>query len=114
MAHHSSVRRQRGPSPTDRACAARYSTQSSPASHLISNFAVRMTCVDSPVSWFTFMEKSVRVLVWKGAGRGRTFGEGRGVFMPSIVFFRPFAVIPQRSQFLGARANAVASGANHG
>lgn len=93
MAHHSSLRRQRGPSPTERACAARYSTWSSPAIHLISSFAVRMTCVDSPVSGSTFMEKSVLLDEWKGAGMGRSLGEGRGVFMAMNC---PFFCLDQR------------------
>jgi hypothetical protein len=38
----------------------------------------------------------------------------RDVFMDSIVFFRPFAVIPRRSQFLGTAVNAAFSGVSHG
>lgn len=97
--HHSRPRpagpwRQRGAPSSERACAAWYSTLNSPAIHLISNRAVRMSWVDRPVSGSTFIENAVLVDVWKGAETGRTFGDERGVVMPRIVqFFCPNRVL---------------------
>lgn len=88
---------------------------SSPASQHNSSREVVITCRRWPVAGSMFCDSAVRVLLWKGASvAGPAIGVGREVFMASIVFFWPFAVIPRRSQFFGTRANAAISGANHG
>ncbi len=73
-----------------------------------------MVCTRWPVTGSVFADTDVRKLSWNswpmvGAKKGV-----RDVFMDSIVFFRPFAVIPRRSQFLGTNANATFSGVSHG
>lgn len=88
--------------------------RNSPVSHRISSRLVESTCVRRPVSRSVFIESVVRVLLWKGWTAARSDEGVRDVFMPRIVFFRPFDVIPRRSQLLGRAAKGASSGANHG
>lgn len=89
--------------------------RSSPASQHSSSREVVIICRRWPVVGSMFCDSAVRVLLWNGVSlAGPAIGVGREVFMASIVFFWPFAVIPRRSQFFGTRANAAISGANHG
>lgn len=91
------------------------SMRNSPATQAISSREVVIVCTRWPVAGSVFTDIAVRLLVWKGrAFSAAAKSEGRDVFMPSIVFFRPFAVIPRRSQLLGRPANAATLGVNHG
>lgn len=89
--------------------------RSSPACQAISNVDVFNVCTRWPVAGSVFSDIAVRLERWKGRAFGAAANsEGREVFMHSIVFFRPFAVIPRRSQFLGMPASAAILGVNHG
>ena len=118
--HHSSPRRQRGMRfisslSTTLVCVACPRSSSEPLCHFISRVDVLKTRVRKPVVGSMFVDSAVRVEWWNGRVSGAAVNsEGRDVFMPSIVFFRPFAVIPRRSQFLGRPANAATLGVNHG
>lgn len=117
--HHCSPHRQRGMGfnssrSTILICVALPRSSSEPPCQTISKLDVLKTRVRKPVVWSMFVDSWVYALEWKGRATGRMLGEGRGVFMAFIVFFRPFAVIPRRSQFLGRPANAAIWGANHG
>ena len=91
------------------------SMRNSPATQAISSREVVMVCTRWPVAGSVFSDIAVRLERWNGRVSGAAVNsEGRDVFMPSIVFFRPFAVIPRRSQFLGRPANAATLGVNHG
>lgn len=86
----------------------------SPATQASSSCDVVMVCTRWPVTGSVFTDIAVRVLEWNGRPVAGVEMGVRDVFMASIVFFRLFAVIPRRSQFLGADANATFSGASHG
>jgi hypothetical protein len=118
--HHSSPRRQRGmrfesPLSISLVCVACPRSSSEPLCQAISTVDVLKTRVRKPVVGSMFVDSAVRVEWWNGRVSGAAVNsEGRDVFMPSIVFFRPFAVIPRRSQLLGRPANAATLGVNHG
>ena len=91
-----------------------HAMRNSPATQASCRREVVMVCTRWPVTGSVFADTDVRKLSWNswpmvGAKKGV-----RDVFMDSIVFFRPFAVIPRRSQFLGTNANATFSGVSHG
>lgn len=88
--------------------------RNSPATQASSSCDVVMVCTRWPVAASVFKDSAVRVLEWNGRPVAGVEMGVRDVFMASIVFFRLFAVIPRRSQFLGADANATFSGASHG
>ena len=91
-----------------------HAMRNSPATQASCRREVVMVCTRWPVTGSVFADTDVRKLSWNswpmvGAKKGV-----RDVFMDSIVFFRPFAVIPRRSQFLGTAVNAACSGVSHG
>ena len=88
--------------------------RNSPATQTNSSCDVVKVCARWPVTGSVFTDIDVRKLSWNGRPVDGAETGVRDVFMASIVFFRPFAVIPRRSQFLGADANATFSGASHG
>ena len=120
MAHHRLPRAPRAPG-RSRARAASICTRlalqamrNSPATQARCSCDVVMVCTRWPVTGSVFTDMAVRVLEWNGRPVAGVEMGVRDVFMASIVFFRLFAVIPRRSQFLGADANATFSGVSHG
>lgn len=91
-----------------------HAIRSSPATQASCSCDVVMVCTRCPVTGSVFADIDVRKLSWNGRPVAGVEMGVRDVFMASIVFFRLFAVIPRRSQFLGADANATFSGASHG
>ena len=120
MAHHRLPRTLRAPvrSPSCRAsiCTrlALQAMRNSPATQASCSCDVVMVCTRCPVTGSVFADIDVRKLSWNGRPVAGVEMGVRDVFMASIVFFRLFAVIPRRSQFLGADANATFSGVSHG
>ena len=88
--------------------------RNSPATQASCSCDVVLVCTRWPVTGSVFTDIAVRVLEWNGRPVAGVAMGVRDVFMASIVFFRPFAVIPRRSQFLGTNANATFSGVSHG
>ena len=91
-----------------------HAIRSSPATQASCSCDVVMVCTRCPVTGSVFADIDVRRLSWNGRPVDGAETGVRDVFMASIVFFRPFAVIPRRSQFLGTNANATFSGVSHG
>ena len=120
MAHHRLPRALRAPDrsrPRVVSSCTRLALQAmrnSPATQANSSRDVVMVCTRWPVTGSVFTDIAVRVLEWNGRPVAGVEMGVRDVFMASIVFFRLFAVIPRRSQFLGADANATFSGVSHG
>ena len=88
--------------------------RNSPATQASCSCDVVMVCTRWPVTGSVFTDIDVRKLSWNGRPVDGAETGVRDVFMASIFFFRPFAVIPRRSQFLGTNANATFSGVSHG
>lgn len=88
--------------------------RNSPATQASSSREVVKVCARCPVTGSVFADIDVRKLSWNGRPVDGAEMGVRDVFMHRIVFFRPFAVIPRRSQFLGTDTNATFSGVSHG